>query len=110
MFHLLLQQLLKSYLTLFRVHLSIERQEINPANSHKTVDDSGKPAHASENHGDEVKIEKSNQSPVYSSDNRNGQRRIFQKIISHKSPSFPKTRIVCLKNKKMIRNPKLFHF
>ena len=53
-----------------------EGEQIDAADTHNHIYDSGNPAHASEKESDQVQIEKTNQSPVNSSDNGDSQRRI----------------------------------
>ena len=58
-------------------YLTVECQKVKAAESDKTVDDPGEPAHASKQEGNEIEIEKSDQSPVYRAYDRNGQRKIL---------------------------------
>lgn len=53
--------------------IRIEGDQIQPTDSHESVDDPGKPAHTSKKKGDKIQIEKSNQSPIDGTDDRNGQ-------------------------------------
>ena len=58
------------------VGITVKGQKIESADSNQTIYDSGNPAHASEKESDQVQIEKTNQSPVNSSDNGDSQRRL----------------------------------
>ena len=49
---------------LFLVYKCVEGQKIETAQTYKSVDDPGKPAHASEQERYQIKIEKSDQTPV----------------------------------------------
>ena len=65
---------------LFRLFLgneTIKGKEIDPAQSHQTIDHSGNPGHASKKKGYEVQIKKSDQSPVDGADHGNGQCKIL---------------------------------
>ena len=48
--------------------LHIKADKIKSAQSYQAVDDSGNPAHASEDGSHQIKVKKSNQSPVYRSE------------------------------------------
>lgn len=71
----------------------IKTDQIKPAQPYQSVDDSGQPGHASKQESDQVKVEESHQTPVYCTDNRNGQCRTIQCFISHGATSF--TQVVC---------------
>lgn len=51
---------------------AVKREQIESAEPYQTIDNSGKPGHISEQPGDKVEIKKSNQPPVYGSDNYSG--------------------------------------
>ena len=55
---------------------TIETEQIQTRKSDQCVDDSGNPAHASEKESNQIQIEKTDQSPVNSSDDGNRQCRI----------------------------------
>ena len=67
---------------------SVEAEQIQTTKPNQCVDDSGNPAHASENQSNQIKVEKSDQSPVDSANDCECQTETIQKSISHKSPSF----------------------
>lgn len=53
--------------------IHIERDDIKPGNTHQSVNDSGKPRHVTEHKCYKVKAEKSDQSPVESTNDGNRQ-------------------------------------
>ena len=52
---------------------SIKSNKIETAESYKSINDSRKPAHAAKKKRDQVKIKETDQSPVDSTNDRNGQ-------------------------------------
>ena len=68
-----------------------EADEIEPADSHQHIYNSGKPGHVTEQEGYKIKAEKSDQSPVHGTDYGNGESGSVQ-ILPIKSP-YP----VCMK-------------
>ena len=66
----------------------IEAYQVQSANAHYGVYDSGKPRHVAEYIGNQVKSEQTNQSPVYCTDNGNGKGSAIQKLVSHILPLF----------------------
>ena len=76
------------YVVIIGTEGSVEAEQIQTTKSNQCVDDSGNPAHASENQSNQIKVEKSDQSPVDSANDCECQTETIQKSISHKSPSF----------------------
>ena len=65
-----------SFLFRFSVWIAVEGQKTESTDSYQTIYDSGNPAHASEKESNQIQIEKTDQSPVNSSDDGNRQCRI----------------------------------
>ena len=57
---------------------SVHGEKVKTGKSHQSIDDSGNPGHIAAEERDQVKAEKSDQSPVYGSYKGNGQRSVIQ--------------------------------
>ena len=61
-----------------------EADEIEPADSHQNIYNSGKPGHVTEQEGYKIKAEKPDQPPVHGTDYGYGESGSIQIFISHK--------------------------
>lgn len=65
---------------------SVDGDQVEAADADNCVDDAAQPGHVSEDQGDEVEAEESDQTPVDGSDDRNGECGVIQSFHVKKPP------------------------